>query len=348
MSTLRDRLLILCSVLALLYVGRSVLVPVAFGVLLAMALHPLVARMERHRVPRALAIVMGLLVVTGFAGLLGMVVVWQVDAFLKQAPQLGAQASQAMLVVREWLRTNIGAEPSIGDRWVLDLIQLVPGDIGQVILRSANAIGGMLFNLFIIPVIAGFLLYDREHLSTAVAALAGGGLRERMGPILERSVKRFAAFLAGMVKVYLIVGCLNTIGLLILGVPNALLFGMVTAVMTIVPYVGLVLSSLLPISIAWMSTGTIWAPLGVVAVFTVVQYLEANIIFPKVVGDELGLNTLAALLLVMVGAVIWGVAGMVLFPPLASILMIVAGELEEWRPFAMLLGKSRPLPSGSS
>ena len=81
--------------------------------------------------------------------------------------------------------------------------------------------------------------------------------------------------------------------------PNAILFGMLTALLTIIPYVGILLSALLPMSVAWITTGNIWSPIGVVAVFGVVQYLEANLIFPKVVGAQLGLNTLASIVIVL-------------------------------------------------
>ena len=150
----------------------------------------------------------------------------------------------------------------------------------------------------------------------------------------------------GMVKVYAIVGVLNTLGLLLLGVPNALLFGMLTALMTIIPYVGILLSSLLPITVAWMATGSIWSPIGVIAVFALVQYLEANIIFPKVVGTQLGLNTLASIVIVLAGALLWGVSGMILFLPYVSIVMIIGEDIPGWRPLILLLGRAQDRKGG--
>src|SRR5436189_4895423 len=106
-----------------------------------------------------------------------------------------------------------------------------------------------------------------------------------------------------MIAVYIIVGILNSIGLFVLGVDHALLFGMLCAIMTIFPYVGSFVSALLPISVVWLETGNIWYPLGVIAVFGFVQYLRANVIFPKVVGTQLHVSTLAMTVAIVAGGI---------------------------------------------
>jgi len=160
--------------------------------------------------------------------------------------------------------------------------------------------------------------------------------------LMQRAVTNYARFIVGMLQVYLIVGTLNTIGFLILGVPNALLFGMITAVATMIPYVGIIFSSLLPITLAYTTSGSMWMPVGVIFVLGLVQYLEANLIFPKVVGGKLGLNTMASLVIIFAGALIWGMAGMILFLPLMSIVMLVSKEVPEWKALRLLLGDDRP------
>jgi predicted PurR-regulated permease PerM len=84
-----------------------------------------------------------------------------------------------------------------------------------------------------------------------------------------------------MIWVYLIVGILNSTGLLVLGIRHALLFGFLTDIMIIIPYIGIFISALLPISVAWITKDSLWYPLGVIAVFGFVQYPEANEIFQE-------------------------------------------------------------------
>jgi predicted PurR-regulated permease PerM len=335
----RDQLLIALAVIALLYLGRSVLVPLAYGLLTAMVLYPFVVRMERRGFPRALAILVGLLTVTiVFAGI-AYLLLWEMKAFLNDLPTLYSRANVDLGALRAWLMRTLSLSPTDQAGWTADLFGRLPDSLGPLFIKSADAVFGMVFNVFIIPVFTALLLYDRRSLMNAVVAVVGPEMKTRMPSILQRSVHRFSGFILGMVKVYAIVGVLNSAGLLLLGVPNAILFGMLTALFTIIPYVGIILSSLLPISVAWMATGSIWSPIGVVTVFTVVQYLEANLIFPKVVGAQLGLNTLASIVLVLVGGLLWGVSGMILLMPFVSIAMIIAEDVPGWRPLILLVGR---------
>jgi predicted PurR-regulated permease PerM len=136
---------------------------------------------------------------------------------------------------------------------------------------------------------------------------------------------------------------LNSIGLLALGIPHAILFGMLTAVMTIIPYVGIFISALLPISVAWITKDSVIYPVAVIAIFAFVQYLEANIIFPKVVGTQLNISTWAALVAIIAGGILWGVSGMILFIPFVGILRIVFDRLPTFRVFNVLLAKEAPV-----
>ena len=91
---------------------------------------------------------------------------------------------------------------------------------------------------------------------------------------------------------------------------------------------------------AWLSTGSIWYPIGVVGIFAVVQYLEANVIFPRVVGVQLNVSTWAMLVAVIAGGILWGVSGMILFIPFVALLKISTDYIEEWKPLNILLSRS--------
>jgi predicted PurR-regulated permease PerM len=138
--------------------------------------------------------------------------------------------------------------------------------------------------------------------------------------------------------VYLVVGTLNSIGLLLLGIPHAILFGFIASVLTFIPYVGIMVASLLPITFAWMTYDSVWYPLGVVAVFAFVQYLEANLIFPMAVSSRLSINTLVTIVMILLGGLLWGAAGMILFIPYTAILKLIADRTEKLKTLSVLLG----------
>jgi predicted PurR-regulated permease PerM len=335
---LRNLLIALCIGL-LMYLGRYILIPLGYSLLVALVLHPLVSRMERRGTPRWAAIGAGLLVVGALFTALAGILFFQLDTFLANLPQLTGGSSTGFGAFWNWVNQQVAElGEAHRDDWWGPMVDSVPSRMAPYMGTALSALFGMLFNLFIIPVFAALLLYNRNTYVAALTALVAPEWRPRLPGLLQKVVGNYARFIMGMVQVYLIVGTLNSVGFLLLGVPNAILFGMLTAVATMIPYAGIILSALLPITLAWTTTGSIWIPVGVITVLAVVQYLEANLIFPKVVGGKLGLNTMASLLIIFAGGLLWGVAGMILFLPLASILKLVSEEIPEWQALRLLLG----------
>jgi predicted PurR-regulated permease PerM len=156
--------------------------------------------------------------------------------------------------------------------------------------------------------------------------------------MISLTIKTYYDFIKGMSIVYIVVGVLNSIGLLLLGVPYAVLFGFVASILTFIPYVGIIVGALLPVSMAWITYDSVWYPLGVIGIFAFVQYLEANIIFPIAVSSRLNVNTLVMLIAIFVGGLLWGVAGMILFVPFVGIAKLIGDHNPQWKPISLILG----------
>jgi predicted PurR-regulated permease PerM len=140
--------------------------------------------------------------------------------------------------------------------------------------------------------------------------------------------------------VYLVVGTLNSIGLLLLGVPHAIFFGYTAAILTFIPYVGIMVGALLPMAMSWITYNSIWYPISVVLLFSLVQYLEANVIFPLAVSNKLKINALATISAIFIGGIIWGVAGMILFVPFLAIAKLIVDNSPKLKTWSVLLGTS--------
>ena len=97
------------------------------------------------------------------------------------------------------------------------------------------------------------------------------------------------------------------------------------------------IASLLPISVAWITFNSIYYPIGVIAIFTIVQILEAYIIFPFAVSNRMNLSTLFVLIFIILGGIIWGASGMILFIPLLSIIKLIADRTHGLESIAKLL-----------
>jgi predicted PurR-regulated permease PerM len=317
----------------ILYFGKTLFIPLFFGLLIAMVMYPVCKWLEAKGWGRALAITACLFIVTIlFAGLFA-ILIWQINVFSKDAPAVLNKLGAILQDAQNWMDKYTGAANSTAYNWTEKFTDNMGGILKSTFQTTVNT----LFILFLTPVYTALFMYHRKVLVQYLKLSTPQKYQQQLDNILQQTIHTYFNYIKGMVLVYIIVGILNSIGLYALGVNNAILFGMLCAIMTIIPYVGVFVSALLPISVVWMQTGNIWYPLGVVAVFSVVQYLEANVIFPKVVGTQLNVSTLAMLVAVIAGGIIWGVAGMVLFIPFVAILKIISDNIEEWEPLNLLL-----------
>jgi predicted PurR-regulated permease PerM len=317
----------------ILYFGKTLFIPLFFGLLIAMVMYPVCKWLEAKGWGRALAITACLFVVTILFAVLLAILVWQINVFSKDAPAVLNKLQSTLQGFQNLMNKYTGAADSAATDWAGKFTDNIGGVLKSTLQTTVNT----LFILFLTPVYTALFMYHRKVLVQYLKLITPDKYQHQLNAILQQTIHTYFNYIKGMVLVYIIVGILNSIGLYALGVNNAILFGMLCAIMTIIPYVGIFVSALLPISVVWMQTGNIWYPLGVVAVFSVVQYLEANVIFPKVVGTQLNVSTLAMLVAIIAGGIIWGVAGMLLFIPFVAILKIISDNIQEWSPLNLLL-----------
>lgn len=324
----------------LLRFGAILFVPMLFGLLIALVLYPICLWLENHGVSRYAAITMCLSIILILLSLLLFLLSWQLQMFSDELPLIIQKLKISFIETQRWLQQNLNVTVKMQDQWIHTSILNSSNKVTSVINILFSTASSALFMLFLAPVYAVLFLYHRSTFINFIIIVLGKNNEIKIRSILQEIIFTYAKFIKGMILVYIIVGILNTIGLSALGIQNALLFGMLTAIMTIIPYIGIVLSSLLPITIAYITKDSIWYSLGIILVFAVVQYLEANVIFPKVVGKQLNLSTWATLVAIIAGGIIWDVAGMILFIPMTAILKIVARNIPQWEAMYILLRRN--------
>jgi predicted PurR-regulated permease PerM len=333
-SLLKWMLLVLLSSF-ILYFGKTLFIPLIFGLLIGMIVYPICKWLEEIGWNKALAITICILIVAVLFSILLSILIWQLSMFGKDAPAILSKIEATFHQFQIWLKTNIGIENTIEKDWTKKLSGSASSFLASII-RQIFSTG---FMLFLTPIFTALFLYHRKIFIQFLTTVTPEIYHQNLNIILQQTIHTYFKFIKGMIMVYLIVGILNSIGLYALGVKHAILFGMLCAVMTIIPYLGTIISSTLPISMVWMQTGNIWYPLGVIAIFSFVQYLEANVIYPKVVGTQLNVSTLAMLVAMISGGIILGMAGMVLFIPFTAILKIASDNIESWKPLNLLLSR---------
>ncbi len=322
----------------ILYVGRDVFVLLSFALLIAFIVYPMCVWLERKRVPRMGAIVLSILLLlvlgSGFVALLFR----QFVRFLNQWPTIQPKIMNALSNLSQTIMDTYSISKEQQVQWLKQLANDNSMNMVSYLFNIVSASSFSLVLLVLVPIFAMFILFYRHVLVSVCYRLFPDEKREDIRNILLLTVNTYYNFIKGMIVVYAVVGVLNSLGLYLLGVPNAILFGFTASILTFIPYVGIIVGSLLPITMAWLTYNSIWYPIGVVLIFTVVQYLEANLIFPLAVSSRLKINTLATLVAILVGGLLWGLSGMILFVPFVGILKLIADQHPAMKTWSILLG----------
>ena len=320
------------------YFGKTLFIPLSFSLLIGFILYPICKWMETKWINKGIAIVISILGVTLLVGAVLYLLFAQFSEFLHEWQSLRTKlietVNQLSLFISE--RFDISLEKQT--EFINNTVNNSGSEAFSIVRNTAYSLSESAFFLIMIPVFSALILFHRQMLSNALYELFPPERKNTIHEILIETIHEYYNFIKGMLIVYLIVGLLNSIGLWIIGIPNPFLFGFIASILTFIPYVGIMISSLLPIAVSWITYNSIWYPLAVIAVFSIVQVLEAYIIFPFAVGSRLKINTLVIIIVVIVGGIVWGAAGMILFIPFISIIKLIADRTPSLKTLSVLLG----------
>lgn len=322
----------------ILYFGKTLFIPLSFSLLVGFILYPICKWMETKGINKGIAIVISILGVTLLAGAIIYLLFVQFSEFLEEWQSLRIKLSETINQLSVFISERFDISLEKQTEFINNALNNSGSQAFSIVRNTAYSLSESVFFLLMIPVFSTLILFHRQMLSNALYELFSKEKKNTIHEILVETINAYYNFIKGMLVVYLIVGLLNSIGLLLIGVPHPFLFGFIASILTFIPYVGIMISSLLPIAISWITYNSIWYPLAVIAVFSIVQLLEAYLIFPFAVGNRLKINTLVIIIAIIVGGILWGAAGMILFIPFVSVMKLIADRTPSLKTLSVLLG----------
>jgi len=362
-STSLGGVLLFAFVLFCLYVGQGVFVPLALAMLLSVALAPAVDGLQRIGLPRALAVILVMLVtlvlVCGFVLLL----VSQAISLAEQLPQHEATLRERLRVLSEgsgvfdraWetlrrLGEELSARPygplppadGVAQGSVVAVPQASPL---ATLLGLAGAVVGPLATVAIALLLMAYLLLARADVRDRFLRLVGTHDLHRTTLALADATRRVGRYLLMTLAVNACFGTGMAVGLTLIGVPSAPLWGLLCFVLRFVPFLGAPLSMLFPFLMAF-ATGNGWTePLLVLLLFLVVDGSCTYVLEPLLYGGTTGISPLALLVSSALWTVIWGPVGLVLAPAITACLVIIGRHVPGLAFLEIMLGDVEPLPA---
>lgn len=330
-------LLLFFLVLGGLYIASAFLIPLAYAAILAMLLIPLCQRLEDEGVNRGLATVIGIvLLLVLFLGL-GTVLSNQIANFVQDLPEIEKQFRQQLYDFQRFIQNTFGISPQEQE-------QAVKGDsskgetVTSVVIEFLGSFTTIMLNSLLILVYLFMLIYYRARFFKFILKVVSQDKKEKARKIITDSSQIAQQYLVGRGILILLLAIMYSIGLLIVGIDNAILLSVLAALVSIIPYVGNIIGIVFPLLMALAQGGDLWLFVGILLVFSAVQFVESYILEPYIVGAEVDIHPFFTVVVIIAGELVWGISGMILAIPWLGILKIIMENIESLKPYAYLIG----------
>ncbi len=330
------------AVIALLYYGEPLLVPLSFALFLSFALRPFVSLLERAGVPRVAAIILILFVMMGGVALLVINVTGQINQFFAELPRYQNRIRDLLAGVTGFvnkLRERMGSilpDEAPGVREVkLSESQL---ETTRAFVARLGATVGIFLYAATIPFLTFFMLKDREKFGRVLAGMLTRNERLGDSDVTGAISRTMTAYALGLSFVMLIMAGATTICLMLLRIDYYYVLGPIAGIAILLPYVGVILSTIPAVAVAFFQYDGEKALL-VFLVYSLMQFLEGNVLTPYIVGSKVRLFPLTVMIAFIFWGTIWGISGAVLAVPLTSAIKVVCEHVRGWEGLARLLGE---------
>jgi predicted PurR-regulated permease PerM len=353
-------------IIAALYIGREIFVPVALAVLLSFVLAPFVMRLQSWRLPHTLSVIVVVFIGFSIIFSLGGLMVSQASRLAGELPGYqqtlkdkvdsirgltggSGTLERASKVLKE-LKTELqnseaGGKPSSGDLLRQPTDKPIPVEVKQPDPGALTTLVAIIAPLLspltttgIVVIFVVFTLLQRQDLRNRFVKLAGSQDIQRTTAALDEAGERLSKLFLTQIAFNAAFGLAIGVGLELIGVPSAPLWGLIAMIMRFVPYIGALISAVFPVIIA-AAVGSGWEMLLLtVALFAVLELIAGQVIEPLVYGHSTGLSPVAIIVSASFWTWLWGPVGLVLATPLTVCLVVVGRHVDRLQFLDILLG----------
>jgi predicted PurR-regulated permease PerM len=323
--------------LAILVIARSLLYPLAIAVLLSYLVYPLARFLERARVPRIVANLICIIITLAVIISAIFLLYKQLSVFLEDLPALREQAYANIENIGRIVERRIGL-PLDQQKAFMKITTNRLMSTGVWMQEAFSATFSTLVAVGLLPVYMFFLLYYRNKFESFLYQVVDEERHIKLNHVMMEISQVTKRYMSGIVIVVAILCVLNSVGLLIVGIRYAILFGVISAFMNFIPYFGTLIGGSIPFVMAILIQPSPKYAIGVLILFIIIQFIENNILTPNIVGGQLRINPFFTILSIIIGSMIWGLPGMIVAVPFVGMFKIVCDNVPRLKPYAYLLG----------
>jgi predicted PurR-regulated permease PerM len=332
----------LIALLAIMYIAKSIIIPVVFSIIIAILLHPVVKFMVRIKINRVLAIILTMFLAFLVIAAFGAVLLSQASRFGESWPALVEKFTSILNQTISDAADYFDKDPQKIHEWITktqgEIVNVSTAAIGQTIVVLGNG----LVILFLIPFYIFMILFYQPILIEFVRRLSGSKYQSHVKGIVSQIKTVIQRYLVGLFIEAVLMATMNTAALLMLGIEYAFILGILAALLNVIPYIGGIIAVAMPMMVALVTKPSPWYAFYVLAAYYFIQLIDNHYIVPYIVASKIKINALFSVIVVLVGNAIWGIPGMFLSMPLLAIIKLICDHIEPLKPWGFLLGDTMP------
>jgi predicted PurR-regulated permease PerM len=316
----------------------DILVPLAFAAFLAILLNPLCNRLQRHKIPKGISIAIAMLIM-----ILGVATVFyflstQIIQFGDSLPMLQKKFAEITTELKNWIQSTFGVEITKQEQMLKDALNNSQAVLG----RTVNSVLGTLAIIFLLPVYIFLMLFYKTLILNFLYEVFSEENSKKVSDVLSETKAAIQSYIVGLLIEMIIVAAMNSTALVLLGVKYGILIGCIGAILNLIPYLGGIIAIALPVLMATVTKDGYSTQLGVIVAYIVIQFIDNNILVPRIVSSKVQINALMSIIVVLLGNQLWGLSGMFLSIPFVAVLKIVFDRIDDLKPWGKLLGDNVP------
>jgi predicted PurR-regulated permease PerM len=327
---------VILTVFALYYL-KVVLVPLLFSIIFAVMIFPFCHRLEKWGFSRGFAAFTSVFFFTVLLGILAYIIFVQLSIFADHIPQISAKLNAMINDLRDFAAHKLKMKRSeVGNKIQEQITQLQNSSISS---GSFSTLSSLLINIFLIPLYIFFLIYFRVFFIAFFYKLFYTVDKDVIDDTLQKMNAVIKGYLFGQLLDIIIIGAANAAALYFIGIGYPIALGFVIATLCIVPYLGMIVGSILALMVALITTDASWQPLTVFIVLWVIHVIDSNLVAPLVIGSRVSLNPLIAIFVLFLFGELWGLSGLFLALPITAILKVIFDMIPGLKAYGFLLGE---------
>jgi predicted PurR-regulated permease PerM len=322
-----------------LFMLKGIMIPLAFSLMIAILLNPLVNKLRQKKIPKIISIAIALLIAILLVAGLMVFISSQIAKFSSNMDVLEQRFAELFSDFQLWLQQNY----SLSIIKQKQMLAEAGNNLKPLITQTLGTVLGTVSVLVLLPVYIFLMLFYKTLILNFLYEVFAEKNSDQVKEVLDQTKRAIQSYMIGLLLEAIIVATLNSVALFSLGVEYAILLGVIGAILNVLPYIGGIIAIALPIIIATITKDGYSTQIGIVIAYAVIQFIDNNILVPRIVSSKVKINALVSLVIVLLGGAVWGLSGMFLSIPFVAVLKIVFDRINELKPWGKLLGDEVPV-----